>query len=588
MRGLCKPLAGSKPYSKDVIIRAIDEILSSDVPGAKLTEQERFVFEREKSKFTTLNEGFDVHRGGYYVERIAPRSDIRFSLDASVSWTSIFSESLAAKNGDFEWGTDNWGALSLKGDMGENFSYSFIGSGGLFRAPRPVNGEYNTYYAAFSDHDSFYNQKITTFGQPTAFFPYTYKKGWEASFVSADNLSSSAYGYGWPSGAGLGYRILGEMSGSMLDGYITYRFGRINREWGAMSNGQSLSLNAAAMPFMALEAIFTPFDWLSLSALTGVLEYYNTHGRDVALTNQNAFSQALLEVNYKSYFHFDIGSSAVWPKRFELGYLYPANSNFFYQSTVGDFDNMALAVNLRGQIPGIGNAWFSFFADEFDISTKSSFFKLDRNMYAFQLGMNFHLPVLSFSTLTFSLTKIEPYCYTHMRVFAPWYGDSDGNSLKMEEAYTNNGEGLGYYLPPNSAELLVKFESLTGINTKLRAQFQLVIHGADFGTNAVDGSSLLSELDPDDRNSKDELKKFFLQDGAYQWQTVLKVGAEHSLAKYDLPIKIFGEIGIVHTFFTDIAGTANSGSKSSFAIVDNSEYPRSTQIIGTIGFRVYM
>jgi hypothetical protein len=128
---------------------------------------------------------------------------------------------------------------------------------------------------------------------------------------------------------------------------------------------------------------------------------------------------------------------------------------------------------------------------------------------------------------------------------------------------------------------------MTGVNTKLRAQYQLVIHGADFGSSAVDGSSFLSELDTHGRNTKDVLKKFFLQDGAYQWQNVFKVGAEHSLAKLDFPVKLFGEIGIVHSFFTNIDGQANSGSKESFSIIDTSEYSYSTRLIGTIGFRLY-
>jgi hypothetical protein len=78
-----------------------------------------------------------------------------------------------------------------------------------------------------------------------------------------------------------------------------------------------------------------------------------------------------------------------------------------------------------------------------------------------------------------------------------------------------------------------------------------------------------------------------LQDGAYEWTNVFKIGAEHTLTKYALPIKIFGEIGVVHTFFTNIDGPANSGSKESFSIVNDSEYTQSTRIIGTIGFCIY-
>jgi hypothetical protein len=207
-------------------------------------------------------------------------------------------------------------------------------------------------------------------------------------------------------------------------------------------------------------------------------------------------------------------------------------------------------------------------------------------MYAFQGGMNIRIPWLSFSSLTLSLTKIEPYCYTHTRVFTPWYGTGNGG-IPMETAYVSNGENLGYYLPPNSAELLAKFETMPGPHTKLRVQYQLVIHGADYGSHAVDGSNLLSELDPENRDTNPVLKKFFLQDGAYQWQNVVKIGVEHTLAKYKLPIRLFGEIGVVHSFFSDIDGAANSGGKSSFSIVNTPEYPHSTRFIVNIGFVVY-
>jgi hypothetical protein len=65
-------------------------------------------------------------------------------------------------------------------------------------------------------------------------------------------------------------------------------------------------------------------------------------------------------------------------------------------------------------------------------------------------------------------------------------------------------------------------------------------------------------------------------------------GADHSptLNKYSLPIKLFGQIGIVHSFYTN-SGQANSGSKESFSFVDTAEYPQSTRIIGSIGFCIY-
>jgi hypothetical protein len=588
VRGLCKPLSGAKPYSRAVVLRAIDEILAAE-PETGLTDNERLIFEEEKKKYSPPETGWDFKRGGVYYEEKTETGGTKYSIDARASWRSAFSEAITAQTSDFSWGTENWLTVELRGDMGDKFSWDISGSGGLFRVPRINLGKYHTYYDGFQDNESYIDRNLTSYSQPVPYFPYAYKKNWEGSIFYLDKLSASGYAT-WPDEIAGGYNIYYELSGALLDGRFTYRLGRINREWSAMSNGQSLSLNAMARPFLAAEATARPFDWLSFSAMTGVLEYYNTEGITASSrTFQNAFSIALAEINHKN-FHFDIGSSAIWPKRFELGYIFPLNSNYFYQNNVGDFDNMAITANLSYNFSGFARVWGSFFADEFDLSTKSNFFKLDRNMYAFQLGASSSFPIegLSFPSLTVSVTKIEPYTYTHTRVFVPWYGTDDkGSSLPMESAYVNNGENLGYYLPPNSAELLVRFEAMTGTNTKTRAQYQLVIHGADHGPSAVDGSSLLSELDPDGRNDKDVLKKFFLQDGAYEWQNMFMVGAEHTLQKYSLPIKLFGQIGIVHSFYTNISGQANSGSKEKFSFVDTAEYPQSTRIIGSIGFCIY-
>ncbi|GHV80991.1 hypothetical protein AGMMS49944_27820 [Spirochaetia bacterium] len=156
----------------------------------------------------------------------------------------------------------------------------------------------------------------------------------------------------------------------------------------------------------------------------------------------------------------------------------------------------------------------------------------------------------------------------------------------METSYTNNGRGLGYYLPPNSDELKLRFEAMPEINTRVNLQYQMIRHGADFGLSAVDGSSYLSELDPEGRSDKAVLKKFFLQDGAYQWLHIIKVGTEHTFPM-KVPFQVFGEAGVVISYFTNIAGVANSGSASSYSIIDTKEYPKSTGFILTLGVRIY-
>jgi hypothetical protein len=69
---------------------------------------------------------------------------------------------------------------------------------------------------------------------------------------------------------------------------------------------------------------------------------------------------------------------------------------------------------------------------------------------------------------------------------------------------------------------------------------------------------------------------------------IIKIGAEHSFpVKNAMPFQVFGEAGVVISYFTNISGEANSGSASSFSIVDTKEYPKSTGFILTLGVRIY-
>jgi hypothetical protein len=340
-------------------------------------------------------------------------------------------------------------------------------------------------------------------------------------------------------------------------------------------------MNKTARPFVGIEAEFSPFSWFGIASMTGFLEYYNTAGiKDSSMNFQNAFSTTLLQFRYKNYLYLDVGESVIWPKRFELGYISPITNSIFYQNNIGDFDNMSMTINFKAQYPGLGNIWASLFWDE--AYWVSNFYELDRTMIALQGGAVIPLPFLSFSSLKISYSVINPYCYTHNRNYNPWYGN-----IPMETSYTNNGVSLGYYLPPNSDEVLVRFQTMPVKNLSAHLQYQMIRHGADFGPDAVDGSNLLSELDPDKRDgSNPVLKRFFLHDGAYQWMHIVKLGAEWSLEKF--PVTIFGEAGAVISYFTNIeSGKANSGASYPFSVVDTPDYPKSTGFIVTLGIKVF-
>jgi hypothetical protein len=152
------------------------------------------------------------------------------------------------------------------------------------------------------------------------------------------------------------------------------------------------------------------------------------------------------------------------------------------------------------------------------------------------------------------------------------------------------GTPLGYYLNPNSDEFLFRVDAMPTVNTKAHFQYQMIRHGAEYGSGQVDGSSWFSELDADggNRSNKPELKKFFLKDGAYRWQHIFQIGADHTLESLPLPVRIFGNVGLVYSFYTNIDGKPNSGSEYSWSLIDTPEYPKSTGFYLSIGVGLYL
>jgi len=576
LKGLCAPMHGAKPYTQAVIIKAINEILSTR-NAKRLNDTEREILERYIGKFSKPKTGLDLRRGGYYSEKTFSKYEIPVSVNVGASLDIEGSAGLYDSFENLYLGTEIWLGLFINGDLGRNISYHFGGEGGLMKAQREKLGQYNTYHDEFEDDGEYRHQIIDIYSEPLTHFPYTYKKRWDGSVHYFSSLSSFDY---WPDQAAGSYNLLSELTASFIDDKLTFRLGRLRREWGSAPLGSSLHLNQTARPFLGIEMGFNPFSWFNFATMTGVLEFDPIHGeKESGMTSQRAFSISMLQFKYKNYLFLDLGEAVVWSKRFELGYISPITNTIFYQNNIGDFDNMTAMVNIKAQYPGVGNIWASLFWDE--AFWVPDWYELDRTMLAAQAGMSFSIPFLSFSSVKLSYTMINPYCYTHNRNYNPWYG---GN-LPMETSYTNNGVSLGYYLPPNSDEILVRFSTMPVKSITANLQYQMIRHGADFGDSAVDGSNLLSELDPDGRSSNPVLKRYFLQDGAYQWRHIIKLGGEWTLAK--APLALYCEVGAVISYFTNTEEKANSGKANPYSVIDTSEYPKSTGFIAKLGLRLY-
>jgi len=603
IRGLCGYLPSTKPYSRAMILRVIEEILASEPVHefARLKETERKILEQFRKDLTPDRNGFNFTRGTISSEHtwndIYFSSEFGFGLDfafgagyypiaSGYRYTPgddlLFKGAAFPKAGDLYKDFNIIPSLSFIGDLGKNTSYGLTINGFIGKSPRAILGQYETTPFDPADHDTNYIP-FPTRSEPLAYFPYTYKKKWD-SFVFSVKAISNHDMLVWPEELSVGYSMMSELSGEVLNGHFMYRFSRIDREWaGSISNG-SLVLNKSAQPFLAFETVIVPFNWISFSSLTGILEYNNAigdldnvaHLKGDSETFQNAFSIVMLEISHKKLFKVSFGSSVVWPKRFELGYLYPLAENYLYQNNIGDFDNLALFLNIEGQYPaGLGKAWISAFIDE--ISLESDLTTKDRTMYAMQFGGLFYLPWLPFASITLSYTKIEPYNYTHNRIETPWYKDD-----KMQSNYVNFGKSLGYYLPPNSDEILIRVQAVPVQRSLVSFQYQMIRHGADYGDRAVDGSSLWSELKEKDRSS---MKKYFLHDGAYQWMHIFKIGGEYSFTGKKLPVKLIAEIGGVYSYFTD--SDSELGSNGNIRTINTPQYPHTLTFIGFIGIQLF-
>jgi hypothetical protein len=612
IRGLCGYLPSTRPYSMAMVLRVIEEILTSDSVHdfTKLKDKERDILEQFRKDFTPERKGFNLTRGAISSEHtwndIYFSSEFGFGLDffyglgyypvaSGYNYTPadnpLFEEAAFPAKDDIYNDFTILPKFSFIGDLGEKTSYGLTINGFIGKSPRTILGKYeSTPWIALGetppyDYDEYtYYQKFNVFSEPLAYFPYTYKKKWDSFVFDATDIRNAGMIL-WPNNFSFGYTMLPELAGEFFNGHFMYRISRIDREWAGSVTNSSLILNKSAQPFLAFETVIVPFDWISFSSLTGVTEYNNpvpvisdnkAHLKGDSETFQNAFSIVMLELSHKKYYKVSFGSSVVWPKRFEIGYLHPLTENFLYQNNVGDYDNMALFLNFEGQYPlGLGKAWASVYIDE--ISFESGLSEKDRTMYAFQLGGLFFIPWMPFASVTLSYTKIEPYNYTHNRLETPWYG----NRL-MQTNYVSFGKPLGYYLPPNSDEILLRFQSIPAPRSMIHLQYQMIRHGADYGDRAVDGSSFWSELREKDRSS---MMKYFLHDGAYQWMHIFKLGGEYSFTGKKLPFKVMCEIGGVYSFFTDTDSTL--GTSGNVSIINTPQYPETLTLIAFVGIQIF-
>jgi len=615
-KNYCERLSSVKPYTESYILKILNQ--SKDSILEKIQNDNSYIYKTELESIE------------YYISTFEPKNGLNFSTlsyryapeDSQNSFEFSNRDELFVSSGFYDdselnsTGYEIFHNFDFVGDFTKYLSYRITGFIGATRMPlQQVGDDYLIGYWWYDDWDyttnGENNQKrtINTY-RNNSVLPYSYKKKWDGSIYYLTNVSYSGL-KGWAFEHSLGFGMYAELRTSLLNDKLNIGIGRINRDWASMDLNSSLVLNSNAAPFLGIDAKVDLFDWLSFSTVTGVMEFPNAKHinenawfyRDFDATSsdeetgekiyknhfsipdsyffQNLYSLGMLDLNFK-YVHVDVGSAVIWPKRFDLGYMFPLLNYVVYQNSLGDFDNLALFGNIKGIIPGIGTVWFSAFVDEMS-SVKNiltfKFFEKTRDMFAYQAGTRINIPFLPFTSFSFRYTKIEPYCYTHQSTTKqPWY------DYYISESYTNNGRSLGYYLEPNSDEIFVRIESKPLPTATFGLQYQLIRHGADYGSGAVPGSSIWSEL-PVPSALRNTFNKYFLHDGAYEWTHTIALDASYTFNQFNVPLQIYGGIGYVYDFFTQSEKGENQ--KSPYHKINTEEYPIKKGCVMYFGLKLF-
>lgn len=613
-KNYCERLSNVKPYTKNYIIKILNQVKDTlNEDDSNVAKSEIKIVDYYLESFDGSEEGLDWSRMSYKLNNENEKLPITFIFNNSDDiWVSSGVYTDSSKNST---GFDIFHHFNFYGDIGKYVSYRATAYAGVSKMDMDLVGTdyligHWWYEPDWREQNNPIDRTINKYKNYNV-LPYSYKKKWDGSIYPLKKLDHSGL-EGWAFEPSLGFGMYGEIRTSLFNDILNIGAARINHEWAAMDEGSSLVMNKDAAPFFAIDAKLNLLKNVSISTMTGVMEFpnaayinenawcwWNEYDSQTKTGNpnnygftpvdsyffQNLFSIDMIDVDFK-YVHLDFGSAVIWPKRFDPGYMFPLLNKVIYQNSLGDYDNLSLFGDIKGYLPGIGSLWLSVYIDEID-ALKTDLFVKSRCMFAYQVGTKVALPWIPFTNISLRYTKLEPYCYTHQAIRKqPWY---DGY---ISESYTNNGRSLGYYLEPNSDELFIRAETQAVRGLRAGLQYQMIRHGADYGSGQVPGSSIYSEMsipgyDADDNEvgSRDSLKKYFLHDGAYEWSHIITLDASYTSRQLKVPFKVYGSVGYVYDYFTQSEGGANT--KTPYHRINTIEYPVTNGFVFAIGVKLF-
>lgn len=544
IRNYIRPLPTAKPYSQATVLNVLYEMIQSP----RISSLEKKAAEGLIARFEATKTQPWYQIGGYRYDSEAEaakaaetaadgtetesdlseetdevsvgenkKEPILTTVELGASWQT--DADFGAFNKDGVFSTENWLELYLQGDISEYFSYRIQAAMGLMVL------------------------------NMNAYSPYSYSKSWDGyQFPLKDGSALT----GFTEDPAVALQIMPELSLALWDMKLKFNFSRVRRDWGPGDG--NLMISGTARPFMGLDMHLNPVEWFNLSFIVGVLEFDASNGgiKGGASDFQNAYTATMLELFGGDWVYFALSSSAIWPKRFELGYGHPGMLGILYQNMIGDFDNLQLGIHFAFNVPKYLKVYAGWFIDEMKFT--DNFAHLDRNMYSWQIGGRLAVPGAPFTTISLQYTKVEPYMYTHPETSTPWY------DRPMNTTYINHGEPLGYKLDPNSDELKLKVETMPLWYLSSSLTYRMIRHGI-----SADGSTYTDYLnygaDLNGAQAGDLYWKDFLKDGVYEWIHSVGIEAELDLRFVNVPIAIGAGYTFYYRYLTEYDGEAEKFSR---------------------------
>ncbi|MGE5393354.1 MAG: hypothetical protein ACM3P1_01350 [Candidatus Saccharibacteria bacterium] len=523
-------LPQARPYTKEVILKMLISLQSQ--PG--LSNKEKKVITRYIDDFTKESNGMNIYKqsgeNGFAQLGLAGEISARKSIGDNASWT-----------------TSSPLLPYLSGDLGKHLSFHAAMGPSIER----LSGD--LFYQSYTK-----NQKVNFPYQSIgyAFLPYQFNYETLYNHTQISNKTSGQSNITKQMAVGMLYYT--ELSGSWFNGALQLSMNNQRRAWGIDNN--NLVLSSTARRFPGIELKMAPARFFRYSFLMGSLFSYanqragykqNIYGYDIG-DSQNAFALHLLELTPAKWLQLSASAGNIWSKRFELSYMMPLVFSHFSELEVGDYDNLSMGLDVAFKIPHVGKTWLSFFNDEFSFTKSGPLLRMPRNRYAWQWGWKTSLlsAIVPSTTSTLKYTRVTPFAYTH-------YTDNRFNtftSRPLDLTYTHDGFNLGFYLPPNSAEISWSLVNMAVPDLVLALDNKLIIHG----TNDLASENLYQIYGDVYRwQMGEDIYQYpllnFTKDGIYDWSVISDFSFDWKVRKIKLLgldyFRVKGSLGLAHTWW---------------------------------------